>query len=157
MNFLTNFWEKSLLHKARGPKMLQKKQNLLRSLRHQKGDRKHFQYWGLTILYWPVNHTIIWQFMHNACKMIYAHIFVGKKTTLMIMLKILGITIPNLIAQVTRCLGFVYPALTFHVTLKLNLLYHSNLPFRSVSPTFYSHILWQSLTQVYSSFFLFID
>lgn len=56
----------------------------------------------------------------NLCKMIYAHISVSKRTDVMIMLKILGTTIPNLIIRVTRCPGIVHPCsnLSCHSTIK---------------------------------------
>jgi len=54
--------------------------------------------------------------------MIYAHIFVHKQTTVIIMLKILGTTITNLIAWVIRCPGIVHPCsnLSGHSKIKIS-------------------------------------
>jgi hypothetical protein len=64
--------------------------------------------------------------------MIYAHIFVGKHNNCNDYAAILGTAISNLIAWVTRCPGFVHPALTFHLTPKLLLPYCGNLLFRFI-------------------------
>ena len=158
MNFLTSFFREIPLTLSHGSKNVTKITELSAKSRHQKGDMQQFQYRGPTILYWPVNHTIIRQFMHNAWKMIYAHIFVSKQTAVMITLKILGTTVPNLIARVTRCPGIVHPCsnLSCHSKIKpsehvaiscsgLNVLhsvhlYCGNILFRLTPPIFCSLI-----------------
>jgi hypothetical protein len=53
-----------------------------------------------------VNLTAIWRSVLSACELI--HIFVRKEKAVIIMLKILGATIQNLVAWATWCPGFVH-------------------------------------------------
>ena len=91
----------------------------------------------------------------------------------MIMLKILGTTMPNLIAQVTRWPGIVHPCSklschskikpSVHVAISCSGLYHlrsihlycGNFLLRFISPMFSSLILWHSPAQVCITYILF--
>jgi len=70
------------------------------SSRRQKGDMKQVQNWGPKILERPVDVTVIWRSVLCACEPV--HIFVRKGKTEVIMLKILGTTVQNLIPRYLR-------------------------------------------------------
>jgi len=51
--------------------------------------------------------TVIWFFLLRPCKLV--HISLCSEKTAIIMLKILGAAVQNLVTWVTRCLGFMHP------------------------------------------------
>lgn len=66
--------------------------------RVQKGDMNPFPYWGPTVLAWPVNLIFASCLLLGACELI--HVFVQwVEKTVIIMLKLLGTTIQNLVTQ----------------------------------------------------------
>ena len=72
--------------------------------RCQEDDIKQVLYWGVTVLEWPVNLTLVWWFLLGACELI--HLFVMRKPAV-IVLNMLTANIEKLDAQVTWRMGFL--------------------------------------------------
>lgn len=72
--------------------------------RCQEGDMKQVLYWGVTVLEWSVNLTLVWCSLLGACELI--HLFVIRKPAVII-LNMLTATIEKLDSQVTWPMRFL--------------------------------------------------
>jgi hypothetical protein len=79
---------------------------ILMSAARESRQVKRVLQWGLTVLQWPVNLTVIWPFLLGASELMHSFIFKGR--TSLIMLKISDATIEN-VARAVRRPEFVHP------------------------------------------------
>lgn len=91
--------------------------------RCQKGDMKQVLYWGVAVLDWPANLTLIWCFLLGEYELI--HLYVRVKTAVII-LKMLTATIEKLDTHGFLCCCAIWTqntnfCLNFWITLYLEL------------------------------------
>lgn len=83
-----------------------KRQELPPNSRCQNGDMKQVPFQGPKLVEQPVNVTVIWHFC--LVHVIWYTFLYVKKRTAVTLLKMLGITVQNIVIRVTRCPAFVH-------------------------------------------------
>jgi hypothetical protein len=75
------------------------------------GDKKQLSYWGLKIVDWPVNFSVIWGLLFGTCELRHNFLWNRRKEKErkknVIMMQILGAHVQNTVDWETRCPGFV--------------------------------------------------